>query len=117
LGEPVGTVAYHVRVLNEGDWVFLAYTRPARGALEHFYQASGKAQRELLVLDERAWQELVTQVDEFFVQVRKLQAGAARRASRRTRVGQDGPAPFAVSVMTLLHSAQPRTQSEPPAVE
>lgn len=38
-GEPVGTVAYHARVLLEFDFVELAKTEARRGATEHFYRA------------------------------------------------------------------------------
>jgi DNA-binding transcriptional ArsR family regulator len=38
-GEPVGTVAYHARVLLEFDFVELARTKARRGATEHFYKA------------------------------------------------------------------------------
>ena len=111
MGVPVGNVAYHVRVLRDGDWIVPAGTRPVRGALEHFYEASGKVRSCLLTLDEHAWQQLVARVDAFYVEVRKLQADAARRARRRKTSEDDAPARFGVSVMTLVHSAQLRTQS------
>jgi DNA-binding transcriptional ArsR family regulator len=39
LGEPLGNVSYHVRVLRELDCLELVRTEPRRGALEHFYRA------------------------------------------------------------------------------
>ncbi len=38
LGEPLGTVSYHVRILRELDCLELVRTEPRRGALEHFYR-------------------------------------------------------------------------------
>jgi DNA-binding transcriptional ArsR family regulator len=38
-GDPVGTVAYHARVLLDFDYVELAKTEARRGATEHFYKA------------------------------------------------------------------------------
>lgn len=38
-GEPVGTVAYHVRVLLGFDFIELAKAEARRGATEHFYRA------------------------------------------------------------------------------
>ena len=40
LGEPVGNVSYHVRILRELDCVELVRTEPRRGALAHFYRAT-----------------------------------------------------------------------------
>ncbi len=39
LKEPLGTVAYHVRVLRELGQVEIVDEKPVRGALEHFYRA------------------------------------------------------------------------------
>jgi DNA-binding transcriptional ArsR family regulator len=39
IGEPVGTVAYHTRVLLRFDFIELAKTEARRGATEHFYKA------------------------------------------------------------------------------
>jgi DNA-binding transcriptional ArsR family regulator len=40
LGEPVGNVSYHVRILRELDCVELVRTEARRGALAHFYRAT-----------------------------------------------------------------------------
>src|SRR4051812_12379299 len=40
LGEPVGNISYHVRVLCELDCLELVRTEPRRGALAHFYRAT-----------------------------------------------------------------------------
>ena len=39
LGEPLGTVAYHTRVLAGLGCVELVRTEPRRGAIEHYYRA------------------------------------------------------------------------------
>ena len=39
LGEPLGNVAYHVRMLERLDCIELVRTTPRRGALEHHYRA------------------------------------------------------------------------------
>lgn len=43
IGEPVGTVAYHTRVLVDLGCAELVKTSPRRGATEHFYRARPEA--------------------------------------------------------------------------
>lgn len=38
LGEPLGNVSHHVKVLEECECIELVETKPVRGALEHFYR-------------------------------------------------------------------------------
>jgi DNA-binding transcriptional ArsR family regulator len=38
LGEPIGNVSYHVKVLRDNEAIELVQTRPVRGAVEHFYR-------------------------------------------------------------------------------
>jgi DNA-binding transcriptional ArsR family regulator len=40
LGEPVGNISYHVRILRDLGCVELVRTEPRRGALAHFYRAT-----------------------------------------------------------------------------
>lgn len=40
IGEPLGNVSYHFKILRQCDAVELVRTRPVRGALKHFYRAS-----------------------------------------------------------------------------
>ena len=40
LGEPLGNVSYHVKVLLDYDCVELVKREPRRGAIEHFYRAT-----------------------------------------------------------------------------
>lgn len=53
LGEPLGNVSYHVKILADCGAVELARTAPVRGATEHFYRA-----RALPRLHEAEWQQL-----------------------------------------------------------
>lgn len=50
LGEPLGNVSYHVRILRELNCVKLIRTEPRRGALEHFYRATARPW-----LDDEQW--------------------------------------------------------------
>jgi DNA-binding transcriptional ArsR family regulator len=40
LGEPLGNVSYHMRILKQRDCVELVRTEPRRGAIEHYYRAT-----------------------------------------------------------------------------
>jgi DNA-binding transcriptional ArsR family regulator len=51
--EPVGYVAYHVRVLHELGMIELVKTRQVRGATEHFYRSTAKP-----YLDDDFWGRL-----------------------------------------------------------
>ena len=42
LGDPLGNVSYHVRILRELDCVELVRTEQRRGALEHYYRATAQ---------------------------------------------------------------------------
>lgn len=53
LGEPLGNVAYHVKILERNDAVELVGTRPVRGALEHFYKAVVRPR-----IDDESWSKL-----------------------------------------------------------
>ncbi len=53
LHESICNVSYHVRVLLELDCVELVETRPRRGALEHFYRATARAE-----LTDETWEQL-----------------------------------------------------------
>jgi DNA-binding transcriptional ArsR family regulator len=50
LGEPLGNVSYHVRILRELECVELVRTEPRRGALVHFYRATARPW-----LDDEQW--------------------------------------------------------------
>jgi DNA-binding transcriptional ArsR family regulator len=43
LGESVGHVSYHIKVLKECECIELVDTAPRRGAMEHYYRATSRA--------------------------------------------------------------------------
>lgn len=53
LGESVGNVAYHVRMLLELDTIELVRTEQVRGTVEHFYRATDRP-----FLDDEHWARL-----------------------------------------------------------
>ncbi len=53
LGEPLGVVSYHVRMLRDYECIELVRTEPVRGALQHFYRAIARPE-----LDRAAWTSL-----------------------------------------------------------
>jgi len=53
LGEALGSVSYHIRILRELDCVELVSTTPRRGALEHYYRATARPG-----LDDEEWARL-----------------------------------------------------------
>jgi DNA-binding transcriptional ArsR family regulator len=57
LGEPIGKVAYHVKILLDHEAIELVRTRPVRGAVEHFYKAI-----ERPYLDDEHWSRLPVSV-------------------------------------------------------
>ena len=78
LGEPLGNVSYHVRMLHKFDCVELVRTTPRRGAVEHFYRGkrresftrgewhglSGEARRAMNdVILRTIWSELQESMD------------------------------------------------------
>jgi DNA-binding transcriptional ArsR family regulator len=53
LGEPLGNVSYHTKVLLKTGCIELVETRPARGAVEHLYRAKPDA-----TLGARSWRQV-----------------------------------------------------------
>lgn len=53
LGESVGHVSYHIKVLKECECIELVDTAPRRGAMEHYYRATDRA-----FLDAEEWASL-----------------------------------------------------------
>lgn len=52
LEEPIGSIAYHTKVLAARDCIELVETRPVRGAVEHFYKA-----KPHMVLKAQSWRK------------------------------------------------------------
>ena len=53
LAAPLGNVSYHVRTLADLGLVKLVRRRTRRGAVEHYYEARGRAQ-----VSDRAWAQV-----------------------------------------------------------
>jgi DNA-binding transcriptional ArsR family regulator len=53
LGAPLGNVSYHVRTLAELGLLKLVRRRTRRGAVEHYYQARGRA-----TVSDKAWSQV-----------------------------------------------------------
>jgi DNA-binding transcriptional ArsR family regulator len=79
LDAPLGNVSYHVRTLADLGLVKLVKRRTRRGAVEHYYQARGRAQ-----VSDRAWAQVPGVVKRSMVAVALEQAldhaGAAAAA-------------------------------------
>jgi DNA-binding transcriptional ArsR family regulator len=69
LGAPLGNVSYHVRTLADLGLVKLVKRRTRRGAVEHYYQARGRAQ-----VSNRAWAQVPGVVKRSMVAVALEQA-------------------------------------------
>lgn len=57
LGESVGHVSYHIKVLKECECIELVDTAPRRGAMEHYYRATDRA-----FLDAEEWAALPSMI-------------------------------------------------------
>ena len=69
LEAPLGNVSYHVRTLSELGLLKLVRRRTRRGAVEHYYRATGRA-----TVDDRAWSQVPSVVRRSMVGVALAQA-------------------------------------------
>src|SRR3954454_10076595 len=76
LDAPLGNVSYHVRTLADLGLVKLVKRRTRRGAVEHYYQARGRAQ-----VSNRAWAQVPGVVQRSMVAVALEQAVDAAGAA------------------------------------
>ncbi|HXQ88218.1 MAG TPA: winged helix-turn-helix domain-containing protein [Solirubrobacterales bacterium] len=53
IGEPLGNVSYHMKVLRRYDCIELVETIPARGAVEHIYKLKSRG-----TIGSRTWKEV-----------------------------------------------------------
>jgi DNA-binding transcriptional ArsR family regulator len=84
LGEPIGNVSYHVRMLLGLDCIELVDTRQRRGAIEHFYRATRHA-----TVDDETWFDLD---DEGWTEVERMLDGVRRRALELQAEAESRPA-------------------------
>jgi DNA-binding transcriptional ArsR family regulator len=81
LGQPLGTVSYHVRVLADQGLLRLVEQAPRRGAIEHYYAAAPGLVAEMLQpsLDEKGREELEAAMVAFRDHVGRIEREAAAR--------------------------------------
>jgi DNA-binding transcriptional ArsR family regulator len=84
LGAPLGNVSYHVRTLAELGLLKLVRRRTRRGAVEHYYQARGRA-----TVSDRAWSQVPSVVRRSMVGV-ALEQAVDHAASAAATGGFDG---------------------------
>ena len=89
LGEPLGNVAYHVKILEETGAIELVRTAPVRGALEHFYRATTDVDATWLDLDDAAYEEVAALL-------RRSSSGRGSCRPRRRLAWQGAPPPTAM---------------------
>ena len=77
LGEPLGNVAYHVKILEENDAIELVRTAPVRGALEHFYRAKVRPWFDTVDLDNDAYDEIVQMLERVVERAHELRGEPA----------------------------------------
>jgi DNA-binding transcriptional ArsR family regulator len=100
LGEPLGNVAYHVKILEENDAIELVRTAPVRGALEHFYRASVSTQiaQTALDLDDQGYREVVDLLASVVERAKEIQEQSASRLANAS-AGERKQQPTALMVM------------------
>jgi DNA-binding transcriptional ArsR family regulator len=86
LDEPLGNVAYHVKILEENEAIELVRTAPVRGALEHFYRATINTQitRTWLDLDQQGYDEVADLVSSVAARVREIEEQSASRLAKKS---------------------------------
>lgn len=101
LGEPLGNVSYHVRILRELDCVELVKTQQRRGAIEHYYRAIDCPwlTRLDLELDEQGWEAMGRLLAETLDAAQHIQSSSADRLADAAP-GPDGVVP---TVLALVH--------------
>jgi DNA-binding transcriptional ArsR family regulator len=84
LGEPLGNVAYHIKILEENGAIELVRTAPVRGALEHFYRASISTQiaQTALDLDQQGYDEVVALLGSVVERAREIQEQSTARLAK-----------------------------------
>lgn len=77
LGEKLGNVSYHVRILARLGLIELVRETPRRGAVEHHYRAAPRPDSVVNVeigLDDAGWRKAVAALTEFQVALERIVA-------------------------------------------
>jgi DNA-binding transcriptional ArsR family regulator len=100
LGEPLGNVAYHVKILEENDAIELVSTAPVRGAVEHFYGATFDPRiiHASLDLDEQGYNDVVRFLDSVRERAREIEV---QSSSRLAAVPPEEPKTHATALMIM----------------
>src|SRR3954470_404606 len=96
LDAPLGNVSYHVRTLADLGLVKLVKRRTRRGAVEHYYQARGRAQ-----VTNRAWAQVPGVVKRSMVAAaleQAVDAAGAAAAAGGVFPRRDDPSPEAATL-------------------
>lgn len=100
LGEPLGNVSYHVKILEQNGAAELVETQAVRGAVEHFYRATARASvaSHPLELDQEGYDEVTRLLERTLERVLEVEAEARSR--------MDGDAAVRRTEIALLHFAR-----------
>lgn len=99
LGEPLGNVAYHVKILEENEAIELVRTAPVRGALEHFYRAKVRPWFNAIELDDEGYDEVVSLLDDVVKRAQELQRAKGSRRGRAV----DGAGGEQATALMIMH--------------
>ena len=104
LGQPLGTVSYHVRVLADQGLLRLVEQAPRRGAIEHYYAAAPGLVAEMRQpsLDAKGRQELEEAMLEFRDHLGRIERDAAARVDAADGSGAALGASASPAVVMLL---------------
>ena len=102
LGERLGNVSYHVKILEQNGAAELVTTKAVRGAVEHFYRATARAgvSSTPLELDEQGYGEVTQLLEETLERALEAQTAA------RKRMGGEVDAPRRTE-LAVLHFERP----------
>ena len=99
LGVPLPNLSYHIRMLVQLDLLKLVKTRPRRGAIEHYYKASGP-----VAVSDEAWGEVPSLIKEAMVSSSLRSIG--KQVDAAARVGGFEDASSVLARQTLKLDAQ-----------
>jgi DNA-binding transcriptional ArsR family regulator len=100
LGVPLPNLSYHIRMLVQLDLLKLVKTRPRRGAIEHYYKASGP-----VAVSDQAWGEVPSLVKEAMVSSTLRSIGKQVDAAAKIGGFEDGSSVLARQTLKLDQKA------------
>jgi len=100
LGVPLPNLSYHIPMLVQLDLLKLVRTRPRRGAIEHYYKASGP-----VAVSDQAWGEVPSLVKEAMVSSTLRSIGKQVDAAAKIGGFEDGSSVLARQTLKLDQKA------------